>query len=107
VNRIASLIILLTICLTLASCEQKDSRAPTLSQAQSAAKTQSVPYQRFIPMPRQPSDVIGVPWSGAFALDTKTGQLCLTYKGNFKEQWASLPECVDLLTQFPDGDTSQ
>ncbi len=35
-------------------------------------------YQRFVPVPREGAPA-GMPWSGAFALDTKTGQLCWTY----------------------------
>jgi hypothetical protein len=72
-------------------------------QTQTASVPQKpAPYQRFIPMPRQPADLSGVPWSGAFALDTKTGQLCFTYIGTFAEPWNSLPQCLDLLKQFPD-----
>jgi hypothetical protein len=41
------------------------------------------PYQRFVPVPRQPENLQGVPWSGALALDTKTGQLCQTYPHEF------------------------
>ncbi len=59
-------------------------------------------YQRFIPMPRQPENVTGVPWSGAFALDSKTGQLCKTYDGGLDEKWASLPTCLALFRSFPD-----
>jgi hypothetical protein len=61
-----------------------------------------IAYQRFVPMQRQPENLQGVPWSGAFALDTRTGQLCLTYDGDFPEKWNSLPQCVGLLKQFPD-----
>ena len=59
-------------------------------------------YQRFIPVPRQPENVTGVPWSGVFALDTKTGQLCLTYEGDFPDKWKALPMCVELMVQNPD-----
>src|ERR1039458_9135488 len=63
------------------------------------------PYQRFIPVPREPN-LTGVPWSGAFALDTKTGQLCTTYDQSFSiathGDWTKLPACKDLLTGFPD-----
>jgi hypothetical protein len=60
-----------------------------------------IPYQRFVPIQR--GDVVGVPWSGAFALDTKTGKLCLTYEADFGNGiWNTLPLCSDLLKQFPD-----
>jgi hypothetical protein len=57
-------------------------------------------YQRFIPMPRQPENVTGVPWSGAFALDTKTGQLCRTYDGGLDEKWSAITACADLYKKF-------
>jgi hypothetical protein len=44
-----------------------------------SAQAAKQPYQRFVPVPRQPENLQGVPWSGALALDTKTGQLCQTY----------------------------
>lgn len=44
-----------------------------------SAQPRKQSYQRFIPVPRQPENLEGVPWSGALALDTKTGQLCQTY----------------------------
>lgn len=56
--------------------------------------------QRFIPMPRQPENLNGVPWSGAFALDTKTGQLCRTYDDQADEKWKGLASCVDLYKKF-------
>jgi hypothetical protein len=55
-------------------------------------------YQRFVPVPREGAPA-GMPWSGAFALDTKTGQLCWTYKGmtnNSDAQWPTLPDCAAL-----------
>lgn len=65
------------------------------------APPKPAPYQRFIPIQR--GEVSGVPWSGAFALDTKTGRLCLTYEANFGNGiWNTLPQCPDLLKQFPD-----
>jgi len=57
-------------------------------------------YQRFVPMPRQPEDLTGVPGSGAFALDTKTGQLCRTYDGGLDEKWSALASCAELYKKF-------
>jgi len=82
------------------SCDQQ--KEPTPQAATPVNSPRLNPYQRFIPSTRQPENVTGVPWSGAFALDTKTGQLCLTYQGNFREPWNALPQCVDLLKTFPD-----
>jgi hypothetical protein len=67
--------------------------------AAQAALWKEYNYQRFIPVPRQPENVTGVPWSGAFALDTKTGQLCRTYDGEFAEKWQALPSCLDIFLQ--------
>ena len=53
-------------------------------------------YQRFVPTPGEPST--------AFALDTKTGQLCRTY--DWKESNGKpvfLPLCSDLLSLYPTG----
>jgi|SRR5579862_3668996 len=93
---------LLVATLTLASCEQRGSTgAPKQGDALDRLAAQAAPpkeysCQRFIPVPRQPENVTGVPWSGAFALDTQTGQLCRTYNGNLPEAWMALPMCVDL-----------
>jgi len=56
-------------------------------------------YQRFVPMPRQPADLTGVPWSGAFALDTKTGLLCRTYETG-DEYWSNIASCLDLYRKY-------
>jgi len=70
--------------------------------SRSPAQTSPSPglYQRFVPMPRQPEDLTGVPWSGAFALDTQTGQLCRTYDGGIDEKWTGLNLCADLYRRF-------
>lgn len=68
------------------------------------------PYQRFVPIsvpiPKQPTNPTGLPWAGAFALDTKTGQLCYTYRIRenivFNESLLTLPACSDLFRQYPD-----
>jgi hypothetical protein len=61
-------------------------------------------YQRFVPVPREGA-AAGMPWSGAFALDTKTGQLCWTYKGMTNDSnapWPNLPDCMTLYHSDPD-----
>jgi len=77
------------------------------SQHQAATKQT---YQRFVPIsvsiPKEPSNPTGLPWVGAFALDTKTGQLCYTYRIRenivFNESLLTLPTCSDLFRQYPD-----
>jgi|SRR5271166_3843118 len=66
------------------------------------------PYQRFVPI-QQDDNVAGVLWSGAFALDTKTGQLCETYALDItrarssEAAWlAGIPQCSALYKKFPD-----
>jgi hypothetical protein len=67
------------------------------------------PYQRFVPIHREPANLpetsmfsskAGIPWSGAFALDTKTGQLCWTYHEGLENKgdnsWPHIPDCYDL-----------
>lgn len=82
------------MCMTLASCNYLgQNNVPT-----------KIPRQRFVPVPREGAPA-GMPWSGAFALDTKTGQLCWTYGGmtnNSNTQWPNLPECVKLYHSDPD-----
>lgn len=54
-------------------------------------------FQRFLPVASVPESGKGVTvWSGAFALDTVTGQLCFTYEDAAAKQ-ASIPLCRDLL----------
>jgi hypothetical protein len=58
----------------LSSCAVTPEKPQTPLQPQ--AKPQPVEYQRFLPIPENPTN--GAPWSGYFALDTQTGQLCRT-----------------------------
>src|SRR5208337_1322214 len=67
------------------------------------------PYQRFVPIsvpvPREPINPSGLPWAGAFALDTKTGQLCWTYDigpNRTNSSWPNIPYCSALFQQYPD-----
>jgi hypothetical protein len=84
------LIIASILTLALAGCEQ----APQIIKP---------PYQRFVPVPREPN-LTGLPWSGAFALDTKTGQLCWTYDivNHTNNLWPNVPPCSSLFHQYPD-----
>jgi hypothetical protein len=86
--------------LPLSSCGQQESAGHPVV-AKTVPSEQPQPYQRFIPVPRQPENLTGTPWSGAFALDTKTGQLCFTYNTNVKG-WDGLPQCLQLLKDYPD-----
>lgn len=55
-----------------------------------------VACQRFIPVTPD-TNRQGVPWSGFFALDTKTGQLCRTTSWEFNNpNWDTLPTCYSL-----------
>jgi hypothetical protein len=67
------------------------------------------PYQRFVPIsvpiPREPGNPTGLPWAGAFALDTKTGQLCWTYnvgENRTSNLFPNIPYCSVLFTEHPD-----
>ena len=58
-------------------------------------------YQRFVPIPADGFFVEGVPWHGFFALDTKTGTLCVTLQTKAfpkdVSEWANgVPKCNDI-----------
>ena len=59
------------------------------------------PYQRFVPAPSPPANMMGVPWAGYFALDTKTGLLCRTTFLDTKKDFDSLPDCFSLSLNRP------
>lgn len=85
---------LVSLVLFLGSCSQ------TVRPSNEARPPQPQQYvQRFIHIPGQ-ANVFGIPWSGAFALDTKTGLLCKTYSLD-NENWAHLPRCLDPYTKYP------
>jgi hypothetical protein len=60
------------------------------------------PYQRFVPVSRPPEKMVGVPWTGFFALDTKTGLLCLTTDNHVPPDYQDLPTCTKVMTDWPD-----
>jgi hypothetical protein len=62
-------------------------------------------YQRFVPIAPPRTMMGGVPWHGFFALDTKTGTLCMTMLRAFQGDgaWANdVPSCSELLKSNPD-----
>lgn len=74
------------------------SQAPTVDASQ-----KPIPYQRFVPVPAPQAGMMGVPWTGYFALDTKTGQLCLTSDFYAPEAFKKLPNCMVLKMDYPDN----
>ena len=101
----------LLLFFALASCGQAPHPATVQQPSTGSQPRRDIPYQRFVPASQQ-GNVVGVPWAGFFALDTKTGQLCLTVsksdawdkykvKGppTVKEPWNSLPVCNDILIE--------
>ena len=56
----------------------------------------SPPSQRFVPVSSVPQATGSALLSGAFALDTATGQLCYTYR-EAGSKTLSIPLCRDLL----------
>jgi hypothetical protein len=88
------LLAIASLLIGMAGCDQFEQQPKPAHQVKQS-------YQRFIPIHREPQNVEGVPWSGAFALDTKTGQLCETYVLG-SEKWAAIPQCFDLYKEFPD-----
>lgn len=86
---------LILAVITSVGCEQKEQ--PRVAQPKQH-------YQRFIPVPREPSNVniLLLPWSGFFALDSKTGRLCRTYHMQTNDDWNNIPSCFDLFQEYPD-----
>lgn len=61
-----------------------------------AAEPIKNPAQRFVPVNADRADML---WSGFFALDTETGQLCRTiaeFQFDSKNAFNRLPSCVSL-----------
>jgi hypothetical protein len=59
------------------------------------------PYQRFVPVPAPQAQVMGIPWTGFFALDTQIGQLCLTSGVYVPDKFSQLPTCETDLKTYP------
>jgi hypothetical protein len=78
-----------------AGCNQ----AP-LTPRTTAPKPEPAHYQRFVPIPANTPNMVGVPWSAALALDTMTGQLCRTYAMPMGK-WDDLALCWDLYYHRP------
>jgi hypothetical protein len=79
---------------------------PPPPQSQIAVPIQ--PYQRFVPVAAPQAQMMGVPWTGLFALDTQIGQLCLTTGIYAPEKFGALPTCeVDLKSYPTPGQSSQ
>jgi len=76
---------MMLLCCTLVGCGSDHPQA-------SSDRT----FQRFLPVSGAPQKADGTMWSGAFALDTITGQLCYTYDDPGSKK-SSLPVCRDLL----------
>jgi len=68
-----------------------------------ASKNVATPSRRFVPVPAPQSGMVGVPWTGYFALDTKTGQLCLTSDKHVPPNFEDLPTCLVLTMTTPDS----
>jgi len=80
-------------CLVLTGCNYVGQNNPSRPR-----------YQRFVPVPREGAPA-NIPWSGAFALDTMTGQLCWTYKpitSDNNAQLPTLPDCKALYQNDTD-----
>jgi hypothetical protein len=59
----------------------------------------SKPCQRFVPIAPDPTNR-AIPWHGFFALDTETGQICLTtiyHKFDAFPGFDNMPTCVSLV----------
>jgi hypothetical protein len=57
--------------------------------------------QRFIPITHQPENLKGEPWAGSYALDTWTGQLCVSFDPVAFSEVSALPTCLELYKNYP------
>jgi hypothetical protein len=75
-------------------------------QDKPAATPSPVPYQRFMPIAPLPYE--SALWHGAFALDTKTGQLCKTISWqspgttDLVQSLNQVKTCLELYAEYPD-----
>jgi len=84
------------LLLLLSGCSALDQQKTTTT---AEPKIQAV-YQRFVPVSPPSGLTQGVPWHGFFALDTETGQLCLTTNfvlSSSGRDWDTLPTCKELF----------
>lgn len=87
----------------LATCLLGCDEAAPVSKPVLAAPKQA--YQRFVPLEGNPLHMVGVPWQGFFALDTKTGMLCQTVGMEFTgdAKWAGeIPTCEAAAAAHPE-----
>lgn len=64
------------------------------------APMQTETFERFVPVSSIPQEAGANAWSGQFALDTVTGQLCYTYVDPTAKP-NSIPVCKDLYSKKP------
>jgi hypothetical protein len=62
----------------------------------------TIPYQRFVPLLHQPENLKGEGWQGTYALDTKTGQLCVTFDPSAFGSVSAIPTCLKLYRDLPE-----
>lgn len=72
-----------------------------LAGCETSKPTAKEHYQRFVPIPAEAVMSEGIPWHGFFALDTKTGTLCVTLESKEfakgPSDWANgVPKCNDI-----------
>jgi hypothetical protein len=51
---------------------------------------------------QQPESLKGDTWRGTYALDTKTGQLCVTFDPSAFSSVSAIPTCLKLYRDFPE-----
>jgi hypothetical protein len=62
----------------------------------------TAPQQRFVPLQHQPENLKGDALQGTYALDTKTGQICVTFDPSAFSSVSAIPTCFKLYRDFPD-----
>jgi hypothetical protein len=93
--KFATVLCLSTILLQTDGCQQQEQKASIPPPDKPPA------VQRFVPVPPPQAGMMGVPWTGFFALDTQMGQLCLTTGIYIPEKYERLPTCDEDLRANP------
>jgi hypothetical protein len=93
-----------SLILCMSGCEelsQKSNQPQEIKKPESSAPiAQSGRFVPIAPYNEGRMPVVGIPWHGFFALDTRTGSLCRTMNKEFPQsEWVNrLPLCIDLFS---------
>lgn len=98
------LLCLMVLCFVSPDSCDTSSQTSSAPKVNTAPESSSLHFQRFIPI-SHPQNLKGEQWKGTYALDTETGQICLTFNPSDSGSVSAIPSCKSLSgTQLaPDG----